>query len=366
MKSVMDLKEAARLLEIVPVAEKQAMSCKEIAERFFGKSGSDTAGGIPLTQSEIRKIQRYLQNLSQPKNNEPAVIKLTAEKSRGGRAYNRKTFRYWQEPTALNKLLMTEKNALDLILAQQILQRSFAGELAKRSKVAISDAMAESVVNMDVETRRLRARLRVVPDWFGRVPAEIKPEILSEVINAIAKDRQLRFEYKSPSGDLSQHTVSPCGLVAKDWSIYLLFTKGLIHAPGRALPLHRFNSASCTAKPRDSRTEEFDLDGYIKNTHQLAHALDSQPKSLQLELKVAPGTIYHFKERKLSLDQDIDGPDPESGHYMVKATVVKTVLLIPFLLSMLEGIEVVGPKEIRLSIAEKLLKMNSYYENSND
>jgi len=366
VKSVTDLKEAARLLEIVPVDDKQAMSCKEIAERFFGKRGSDTAGGNPLTESEIRKVQRYLKNLSQPKNDEPALINLIAEKSRDGQAYNRRTYRYWQEPTALNKLLMTEKNALDLILAQQILQRSFAGELAKRSKVAISDAMAESVVNMDVETRRLRARLRVVPDWFGRVPAEIKPEILSEVINAIAKDRQLRFEYKSPSGDLSQHTVSPCGLVAKDWSIYLLFTKGLSDAPGRALALHRFNSASCTAKPRDSRTEEFDLDGYIKNTHQLAHALDSQPKSLQLELKVAPGTIYHFRERKLSLDQDIIGPDPESGHYMVKATVVKTVLLIPFLLSMLEGIEVVGPKEIRLSIAEKLSKMNSYYQNIDD
>ncbi|MEI7974322.1 MAG: WYL domain-containing protein, partial [Bdellovibrio sp.] len=110
------------------------------------------------------------------------------------------------------------------------------------------------------------------------------------------------------------------------------------------------------------RTEEFDLDGYIKNTHQLAHPLGTQPESLQLELKVAPGTIYHFRERKLSLDQDIVGPDPESGNYTVKATVVKTVLLIPFLLSMLEGIEVVGPEAIRLEMAEHLKKMVAHYK----
>ena len=362
MKSVKDLKEATRLLEILTVGKEHAMTSKDIAKRFFGKRGSDDKAGNSLTESELRKVQRYLKNLSQPEDDQPAMINLVAEDTGDGRSKNKRSYRYYQKPTALNKWLMSETGALNLILTQQILGRSFAGAISERLNSSSSDAMAESVVSMDAETRRLRACLRVVPDWFGRVPAEIKPQILKEVINAIATDRQLQFSYTSVSGNSKTHIVSPRGLVAKDWSIYLLFTTGLSDMPGAALPLHRFTSASCTAKPRDDRSVEFDLDAHIENTHQLAHALGSEPETLQLELKVAPGTIYHFRERKLSLDQEIVGPDPESGHYMVRATVVKTILLIPFLLSMLEGIEVIGPEAIRLEIAKHLKKMVSHYE----
>jgi predicted DNA-binding transcriptional regulator YafY len=78
-------------------------------------------------------------------------------------------------------------------------------------------------------------------------------------------------------------------------------------------------------------------------------------------LKVNSSTIFHFRERKLSLDQEISGPDSIDGAFMVKASIANTVLLVPFLLSMLEGIEVISPESIRLKMIEHLAKMVSNY-----
>lgn len=369
MKPIENLQNAMRLMSILAVAEKDAMTSVQVAELFFNKRGAGKEGREALSTAETRKIQRYLKSLSEPINGQPPILhRLADERGDEQPQKNHKSYRYYHRPSTLNKWLLSEKAALDIILAQQILGRSFGTALAEREqetdKTESIDplALAESVAAQDTETLRLRACLRVVPDWFGRIPAVIDPSVLKEVLKAIATDRKLRFDHTSEYGVVKRdQLVSPRGLIAKDWTIYLLSTTGLSDPPGRALALHRMTSASCSHLPRDKRTVSFDLDAFIEKTHQLSHTLSENADQIELRLRVAPETIYHFRERKLSNDQVISEPTDSDSWYWVSASVVNTTLLVPFLLSMGGWIEVIEPKDVRDELAKRVGAMAAHY-----
>lgn len=367
MKIHENLRGTARLLEILAVPRHQALTIRQIAEQFFNKRGAGHGSESNLSEGEIRKVQRYMQALAEPGAGQPALVERYRGGGDGSTLADQKQYRYYQKTSSLNKWLLSENAALDLILAQQILGRSFSSALSGRDQAHPANPgnstlfMAEEVASQDVETQRLRSCLRVVPDWIGRVPAKIEKDILKEVVNAIAKDRKLVFEYRTVAKKSKSYMVSPRGLVAKDWTIYLLYTTGLSDQPGPALALHRMQSASCSHEPRDQRTEAFDLDAFIDQTHQLSHLVSDKPITIDLSLRVAPETIYHFYERPLSKNQDIVKSIDEGGWYTVHATILETILLVPFLLSMGGWIEVLGPQRIRDEVATRIRKMAGHY-----
>jgi len=339
---VMDITTAQRLIEILSVPRERAMTAPEVCQRYYGlrERGTD--------ERELRKIQRDLKSLSEPKG-KPALVKVEG-KGKGRRFYvERSTVARW---------LMTEEAALNILLTQQLLGKAFFS-VSQIKAQEIGD-LAEKVSQASEKTTRIRDKVRIVEDWIGREPATIPRKVLNEVFDAVAENRQVKFTYIHSNGDVVAKRVSPQGLVAKDGSIYLLGTEGLDDIPCRGLPLHRMTKAECTNLPAQFRPD-FDLDRYIKDTGQLSHAMSPAAPPVLLKIRVAPETIYHFKERPLSPNQEIKSPSGGDPWFVVTDSVPNTILLVPFLLSMGGWIEVLEPALVRNEMAKRVQAMAAHY-----
>lgn len=326
----MKLTTGVRMLRVLNTRPESALTTLEIERRWRD------LGGTAVT---LRSIQRYMVDLSQDSSEGPALVAIV---QRGGSSA------YYLRTSQVANWFMTEEAALDLQLSREVFGRAF-GSRGRSNGDKLAD-MAERVVAASPETQRIRERLRIVPDGIGRLPARIEPEVLRAALDAIGKNRKLRFSYSSASGHASSQLVSPLGLVAKDGTIYLVAIKGLTDTP-RHFALQRMSETDVHFQQAQPRSE-FDLQQYILDSHQFSHVLDAKAPPVQLKLRVAPDAVYHFMERPLSGDQKNAPPKGSEPWHIVTATVPKTILLLPFLISMGPWIELVEPVGLRAEMAE--------------
>ena len=320
----MKMTVAVRLLRLLNARPERALTAKQIAEKWRAEVGS-----VP----DPRYFQRYMSELLSESDG-PALVNVVDGES---------IPRYYLRMSQVALWFMTEEAALETLLTQRLMNRTFGAlspeEAEKRAY------MAEILADESIRTRRLRDRLRIVPDGIGRQPAEIDKKVLVAAINAVAEGKRLDFSYVTAAGKSSDKKLNPLGLVAKDGTIYLVATRGLSDQPIN-YALQRFKDARVSADAMDERLG-FDLDCYIDETHQLSHVLDLAEAPVGLKLRVSQTSIFHFKERPLSGDQVI-GPVTElNGWHIVTATVPNTLLLVPFLLSMGPRVEVLEPAHVR-------------------
>ena len=340
----MNLKTGVRLLRLLPTKPEHALSTQEILRRWLAMGGPAV---------DLRTIQRYMVDLSQDLDDDQNLV---AGIQRGAeRCYHLRT-------SQVANWFITEEAALDLQLSRDVFGRAFgpgSGDMGDK----MAD-MAERVVAASPETRRIRERLRIVPDGIGRLPASIDREVLRAAINSISRDRKLTFGYLNAAGKASNQLVSPLGLVAKDGTIYLVAVKGLADAP-RHFNLHRMADADVHFQPAQPRPD-FDLHRYIADSHQFSHVLDATEPLIELRLRVAPESIYHFKERPLSMDQQLVDPCADDAWFTLTAMVPRTILLVPFLVSMGRWIEVIAPASLRRETAEWIRQTWDHYADDGD
>ncbi len=335
----MKLNAAVRLLRLLNSQPQGALTTNQIALKWFEQTGATI---------NIRNIQRYLSELSADSADGPALVDvLDDDRER----------KYHLRLSEVARWFMTEEAALHLLLTRQMLERSFSAGLDPDEAKRRID-IAETVSDDSARTRRLRDRLRIVPDGIGRLPARVDAQILAAAVDAVAASQKLSFTYVNPTGKESEQVLSPQGLVAKDGTIYLLATKGLSEPP-RHFALHRMTKAHVAPQPQQARPD-FDLDGYIRDSHQLSHRLTAEAPPVSLKLRVAPDALFHFTERPLSSDQSIGAARRSDGWHVVTATVPETVLLVPFLVSV-GGIEVLGPPSVRNATAKWLRAAAAHY-----
>ena len=335
----MKLTTGVRLLRLLNTRPENALSTLEIERRWRDLGGTEVA---------LRSIQRYMSDLSQDSSEGPALVAVVQRGTE--RSYYLKT-------SQVANWFMTEEAALDLQLSRDVFGRAF-GSRGRSSGDKLAD-MAERVVAASPETQRIRDRLRIAPDGIGRLPARIEPDVLRASIDAVGKNRKLKFTYASAAGKASSQLVSPLGLVAKDGTIYLVAIKGLSDAP-RHFALQRMSEADVHFQPAQPRPE-FDLQQYVVDSHQFSHVLDAGEAPAHLKLRVAPETIYHFRERPLSSDQKETPPEGDEPWHIVTATVPRTKLLMPFLVSMGPWIEVVEPVDVRDEMTKWVGNMWAHY-----
>lgn len=335
----MKLTTGVRLLRLLPTRPEHALTVKEIERRWRDFGGSDVTR---------RSIERYMQELSEDDGDGQALL---------GVERNSSANRYYLLTSQVANWFMTEEAALDLQLSRDV----FGKALSARSGTGVTKLadMAEQVVEASPETRRIRERLKIAPDGIGRLPARLDSEVLRTAVDAIGNNRKLRFSYAKANGKPTNELVSPLGLVAKDGTIYLVGVKGLSDNP-RHFALQRMSDPELHFQQVQARPE-FHLQQYIHDSHQFSHVLDANAPAVCLRLRVAPETIYHFRERPLSTDQKELPPRGREPWHMVTATVPRTILLMPFLASMGPWIEVVGPTEVRQEAAEWTAGMWAHY-----
>lgn len=336
----MKLKSAARLLQFLPTRAECALTTRQIREEWA------RAGTEPI---ELRTVQRYMSELSADGADGPALVDVVEDRAER---------RYFLRLSQVSQWFMTEEAALSLLWSRQALARSFAAIYTEQ--MVCDEDLAHRVTAGDGRTRRLRERLRLVPDGIGRLPARVGRDVLVSVVDAIGAGQLVSFDYVSAGGKASTKTRSPQGLVAKDGSLYLLATEGLSDPP-ITFALHRMARASVLPRPMTHRAD-FDLDRYIEDTHQLSHRLQADAPPLQLKLRVSPEDVFHFKERPLAASQQISLPDVKDGWCVVTAEVPDTVQLLPFLVSFC-GVEVLAPPDLRQRVGRWLHEAAARYGN---
>jgi predicted DNA-binding transcriptional regulator YafY len=77
-------------------------------------------------------------------------------------------------------------------------------------------------------------------------------------------------------------------------------------------------------------------------------------RMVALELRMASEGLWHFSERRLRKNQHIELEPGADGRHAVTATLSMSEMLVPFLLSLGESVEVAGPPELRAEVARRV------------
>lgn len=328
----MKFNQAISILKLLGTRHEDAMTIQQIIAKW---------DALHAEKLHLRTAQRCLSELSEEGADGNSLVQVDATS---------KERRYYLRLSEMANWFMTEESALYQVLSLQVLQSTF-GDAATNVIERQMDA-AEHLTQEQQRTRRLRERVRIVPDGVGRLRTKISTEVLSSVMDALAGDQKIWVEYRSAKGNVSNLELNPLGLVAKDGTLYLLAVKGLSDGPIH-YALQRIRSATVRPLPAQGRAA-FKLDEYIRSTHQLSHALDQNLEAVKVKLKVHPGWLYHFEERPLSENQEIQRATQSGEWSTVTAVIPLSMLLTPFILSYGPGVMVIEPVSLRAKVAGDL------------
>lgn len=329
----MNFTAASNTLRIL-AGRAHGLTIRELHEAW----GDDT----PTTRS----LERYMSELTAGSDGFPPLVDTDDQRPQRF-SLNRQSVAAW---------FMTDEAALSLLISSEYLQTYLGG--LDTFGIDATKALAERVLEgAGRRTRRIHDYMRLVPDGLGRLPASVSPEVVSIVLSAIAANQRLQLHYTNAKGKSSKHELSAHGLVMKDGTIYLLASRDNKDEI-TTFALHRASAPQlCTTQAR--QVVGFQLDQHIQATHQLSHQLGEE--LLDLRLRVQPGAMFHFLERPLCKDQLIIEPSPAQEYHEVQARIPKTILLVPFLLSLREGVEVLAPDSLRREMIEIIAQMQNQY-----
>lgn len=333
-----------RLLPLLPLTPEQAKTATELRQRFYD---------LPLhqapTPAQRRAMERYLSKLSGGAGCDEDLNILSLVPGH--------PVRYYLRDQKLVEWFLDRKTALVLRFAADAM-RGVLGR-SEHLKLGSLEETAEHVIAQDQEAKRISERVRIVPDGYGRLSPDIDPQVLTAAMEAVTRNRQLRFDYVSSQGHPTSHERTLLGLVGKDSTLYLVAVEVLSDSP-RHFALHRVRSAEVSHRPAEARAG-FDLDQYIIDSNQFNHTLQQACADIRLVLRVAPTYMHHFLERKLTANQEIKPPTDADPWYRLMAIVPNTYMLPSFIWSMCPGVEVLEPPGIRTQFVEGVRKMASFY-----
>jgi predicted DNA-binding transcriptional regulator YafY len=184
---------------------------------------------------------------------------------------------------------------------------------------------------------------------------EVNPEVQEIVYQALFDERRFEARYRSREASRpADYEVNPLGLVFRQGITYLVCTIDDFDDI-RQLALHRMSSARLLDSRRHAPAG-FDLDKYIQKGE------FSYPVSgtrIRLRALLDSGAAIHLHETRLSPDQKLKkSPD---GRVLLQATVLDTLELRWWLLGFGDGVEVLGPKKLRLEFQRIASSMAGRY-----
>src|SRR3954452_15972992 len=160
--------------------------------------------------------------------------------------------------------------------------------LAAAAESALNKLMAALPGPMREQAAAMRERLHVDPTGWWETGEDLS--MLSLVQDAVARERQLAFDYVRGDGQRSARSIDPLGLVAKGTSWYLVARgpSGL-----RTFRVSRMTGATVLASGFE-RPAKFDLAEYWART---TAELDARRKRFSVVLALAPGVAQVLTAR---------------------------------------------------------------------
>ena len=194
--------------------------------------------------------------------------------------------------------------------------------------------------------------------------------ILSIIHQAIIEQKALIFDYcRKWEATPEQKTVYPVGLVFIDNMVYLTgfyaITDNIAFDEQDYLKQHRnfavtrISQATVSKQPIPTWVKTFNLD-YLHHLGTLQYYITHRGKPITLKLKINQYACQHLQERPLSDNQTLEQLDDEN--LLLTATVMNTVTLEDWLVSMSHMSEVFAPLDLRQAVIERLQGALRYYQ----
>lgn len=160
--------------------------------------------------------------------------------------------------------------------------------LAAAAESALNKLMAALPGPMREQAAAIRERLHIDPTGWWQTGEDVS--MLSIVQDAVARERQLAFDYVRADGQRSARTVDPLGLVAKGTSWYLVArgASGL-----RTFRVSRMTAATVLASGFE-RPAKFDLAAYWARA---TAELEDRRRQFSVVLALAPGAARMLATR---------------------------------------------------------------------
>jgi len=186
-------------------------------------------------------------------------------------------------------------------------------------------------------------------------PAVIASGVLEALQEALMHDEQVEAEYRSLEADKAKTLrLNPLGLVSRGPSLYLIASSES-HDEPHMYAVHRFSQV-CRTQTTTKRPKSFDLDAHIaEGRFQFGNG-----KMLKLKALVLPWLARILEETPLAEDQKIPPVEGEED-LRLTATVADSWQLRWWVLSLGDGIEVLGPAGLRKDIVSCLQDALSQY-----
>lgn len=195
-------------------------------------------------------------------------------------------------------------------------------------------------------------RQRVLIDPRGwRNPAESAAS-LPVLLDALWRDRQVRFVYEGVLHKAAERTVNPLGLVARGSTWYLIANRD---AELRTYRVSRMRNPE-TLELAARRPADFDLAAYWER---LTTEFREKLPQYRAVFLAKPSVMQWIRYRGWRLEEET----PESAAVRVRIRFDAEVEALQFALSLGADVEVVDPIELRAQVREAAMKLVELYGN---
>ncbi|KJQ77303.1 helix-turn-helix transcriptional regulator [Streptococcus oralis] len=285
------------------------------------EKGSTTAPELArLFEVSVRTIYRDIERLSM------AGIPLYSVSGKAGGIFLMKDF-------VLDRTLVSEDEKLELLSALQGIQ-------------ALTDN------RQDILLEKLESIFQVstspwievdLTDWRKR---EGQKELFDNIKQAILEKRRLVITYLSGSGQKTVRTVEPFKLVFKkrDWYLHAYCC---LKEDWRFFKLSRIRNYHLT----NETVKQKNVMDSVEGSEQVANQIEV---FLKFSPKLAFRVYEDFSEDEIRLGED--------GYYYVKTVLPEHESLYSYLLSYLDGVEILEPSRLKKEFLSKLEKIQKLYK----
>ncbi len=326
------------ILTLLPRTQRDAIGTPELFTKI-------KAAGFKIGERTLQRHLKKLHDLPEFKH-----LRYTTDG---------KTNRWWLD-RSMSELMLPHETALSLMM------------LIDHARPLCTSILLEDLEHLYQHAKRIveQGYNDSAGDWAKKfvsnsrflqlLPAEVAPEVLTHLKDAIVTNRKARVLYHSRSSNRDQEVViNPLGLSFQDGNLYLACTfDGDRKRVVRALPLQRFKRVDRPTGIEYADTPAgFDMHTEVRGKSFITSE-DAPPIALRLRLDRL--MFERLSENALSKDQVLE-PGPDSGGTL-ECSIAESQGLKLWILAQGDSVEVLAPQALRDEIGQKARRMAELYQ----
>jgi predicted DNA-binding transcriptional regulator YafY len=302
---------------------------------------------------EIHSIRRDLKSLLETHQQ----LECNDNSNQAGEPINGLAHGYrWAGKDSQTNCGITLPEALSLVMVERYLSQSLPVLLTRSLHDIFNKAHQTLELHKKSQITQWPEKFCVIQPAQPLIPPELSHEILVVIHEALLNEKQLKVTYRAtnrPDAKEKEYRLHPLGLIQRGPVTYLAAMTN-DYEDVYLYALHRMQAAQVLEQ--DCRhNPAFNLSDYAEKQGHFGSAT-----TIHLKARICDHLALILEETRLSENQIIS-PVNDSGFREITADVSNTWQLRWWILGECDRIEVLAPEELRLQIAESLLRCNQQY-----